>query len=310
MSRTQRNAVLFYGMIRNFEVPSKTLHKHIIAPNEADTFYFGPSYTDKPSNSHYGKFDHDGFMVENPKALPDSVSPANSAGFRENYGHTLKKFVTHNLPFSHFEDEAKSICGTEDWLFNLNPARVLSMFYNIGGAIDSFLTFYNETRAVYNNCIVTRPDLVFYSLVTMETEPGCVQIPQSQGISERGETYDGNAPVYYYKNALTGEYVPGGRKTTFNDQFLLMNISDLKKLGSLYVEIKDMIRRRVPVSPETLFYLALKNRGLSIAPQKEWVYEIFRNDTKRVLSVLNSPELAEIDRYHPSLSRRLSGREL
>lgn len=301
-------AIIFYGMIRNYCLPSKSIKKHIIKPNNGDVYYFGPSYTDRPSNSHYGKFDKDGFLMENPKSAKDSVFPAEIGDFIETYSDCIKNYKIHDLKFSFFEEEADSVSRRDEWLFQLNPARVLSMFYNMSGAIEEFLKFSNENSLSYDACVLMRPDLVFYNRVLPQAEDGKIYIPKAQGISERGETYDGNAPVYFYKNAYTGEYIPGGRKITFNDQFLIMTQKEISTFKGMYDEVKDMMKRKVPLSPETLFYLMTKNRFLDVIINADWVYEIYRNDTKLISNIIDSPELRDIDRYHPSLKEKTKSR--
>lgn len=304
-----KSAVLFYGMIRNFSSCAHSLKKHLISPNHADVYFFGPSYTDKPSNSHYGEFDEKGFLIKNPKSMNSKMYPADMAGFLKQYQGSIQHYATHDLKYSFFEREAKKITGSYDWLFNLNPARILSMFYNISGVIDIFIDFTKRNSIVYDSCVITRPDLALYAPIYSQPEKNSVHIPQAQGFSKIGEAYTINAPVYFYKNAQTGEYVPGGRKETFNDQLLVLSMTDLLNFKGLYDEIKEMIKRKVPLSPETLFYLFVKNNNLKIIQEEGWFYEIFREDTPIISNVISSPELQEIDPYHPSLKEKYTSKK-
>ena len=50
-------AILLYGMLRTFRITAPSFHRHVVSPNNADVFYFGPAQTDSPTLAHKGHLD-------------------------------------------------------------------------------------------------------------------------------------------------------------------------------------------------------------------------------------------------------------
>jgi hypothetical protein len=55
--RPPKVAVLLYGMLRSFQVTAGSFHRHVVRPNNADVFYFGPADSDVAPTSLSGRLD-------------------------------------------------------------------------------------------------------------------------------------------------------------------------------------------------------------------------------------------------------------
>ncbi|WP_010512382.1 hypothetical protein [Komagataeibacter europaeus] len=297
-----RTAILFYGMLRNYEIPSKSIFKNILEKNDCDIFYFGPSETDSPDiNYAIGLRDKNGFFIKNPKEDKQKVTPSKIDGFLKIYGKYLKSYHVHENKTEFFEENISKICSREDWIIGLNPARMLSMFYNIGGVIDIFNEYCNNNNKKYDKIILTRTDIIFYGNIISEIKNKEMHIPFGEGFNEIGEKHMGNAAVFFYKNMETGDYVSGGRKDSFNDQIMLFSPNDITMFDNIYENVKYLIRNKVPLSPETILFILAKRNEMRIITHPEWEYEIYRVGKKPILSILDTDELKDIDRYHPKL---------
>lgn len=297
-----RTAVLFYGMLRNFEIGANSIKRHMLYDDECDVFYFGPRDTDNPDvNYTVGLMDKDGFFIENPKEKFQHTEQADTEKFLEIYKPFIKKASFHDMTFSQFEDISLSLRPKEDWLMGLNPARMISMFYNMGGVIDMVLNHIDGELDTYDKIIVTRTDLVIYSRIACILSGQEMHIPFGEGFGPNGEKHRGNASTLYYKNMITGDYSPGGRTANFNDQIMVIKGQDLAALRNLFQTVTALIRDHVPLSPETILYIVCKRCNFDIHTHDEWHYEIYRDGRKPIQSVLDIPDLEKIDRYNPRL---------
>ncbi|EEA00844.1 hypothetical protein BH160DRAFT_3855 [Burkholderia sp. H160] len=302
--KNPRVAVLLYGMVRDYEKCASSIERVLLGPNNADLFYFGPSFTDYPDREFsIGERDSEGFIIKNPKTDAPKFFDVDADAFERVYKKNIRAYKFHDTPPSFFETEAGRLVTRDKWLFGLPPSRILSMFYNFDGVVREFNKYRAEHPGGYDAVVITRPDLVLYNSISAEIKDGTVHIPSGEGFDEMGRNHLGNAPVFYYKNINTGEYVPGGREVGFNDQIIILPVDVLESLSDIYKEAKEMIGRGVPSSPETIIYLMLKNRDIKIEAHPEWAYEIYRRGGNDVANVLTSPELKVIDRYHPSLTK-------
>lgn len=303
-TKTPRIAVLLYGMVRDYEKCASSIERALLSPNNADLFYFGPSFTDYPDREFsVGGRDGEGFIMQNPKAETPEFFHVDVDAFVRVYKKNIRAYKFHDMSPTFFEAEAGRLVTRDKWLFGLPPSRILSMFYNIDGVVREFNKYRAEHPGDYDAVVITRPDLVLYGSISAEIKDGTAHIPLGEGFDEIGRKPLGNAPVYFYKNINTGEYVPGGREVGFNDQIIVLPMNVLGSLSEIYKEAKEMIGRGVPLSPETILYLMLKNKDVEIEEHPEWAYEIYRRGRNDVANVLTSPELKVIDRYHPSLTK-------
>lgn len=298
--KNPRVAVLLYGMVRDYDKCANSLKKALLKPNDADMFFFGPAVTDYPDkNFSLGLRDGEGFIVKNPKTDEPKFYDVDQKEFKSVFGDFIRGCNFHHTPSSFFSEEANRLVSRDKWLFGLPPARILSMFYNMAGVVDEFDKYRKENSINYDAIVITRPDLVFYNSITADIEENIVHIPLGEGFDDFGRKPLGNAPVFFYKNSETGEYVPGGRSIGFNDQILVIpgNLADI--FSNIYETVKSFIAREVPLSPETMIYLLLKNHDVEIEAHGDWDYEIYRRGQRAITSILNSPELKLTDKYHP-----------
>jgi hypothetical protein len=226
---------------------------------------------------------------------------------QEVYGGALKAAAFHTEPQSKFASTSDGLIQREDWLFQMNPARMFSMFFNMQGVVRVFLDYERRTGETFDTIIITRPDLAFYGqLNTWETpypivRAGEVHVPQGEGFTEWGEKHSGNAPVLHYKNVATGDFISGGRGARFNDQVLMLNRADLEHFQDIYDALLGYMAARVPASPETVLYLHLVQRaGLTDIQHPEWLYEILRAGARPLQNVTDTPEIMFVDRRHPA----------
>ena len=70
-NRERKVAILLYGMLRSFQLTAASFHRHVVEPNNADVFYFGPAQSDAPSLVHKGHLDVFGNVKINPKGWID-----------------------------------------------------------------------------------------------------------------------------------------------------------------------------------------------------------------------------------------------
>ena len=297
-----RLAVLMYGFLREFETTAPAFKKKILEPNKASLFFYGPDYTDAPDkNFGIGTRDADGFFIDNPKSKQSKYFPVRKKDFLKTYKNWLSDYEFHSIAQSQFLNERQALLPETEWLFRLDPARILSMFYNMGGVIDNFFKYVEKTGEKYDVILITRSDLAFYDNFSADIGENEIHIPFGEGFDENGQKHLGNAPVYYYKNLNTGEYVPGGRTKNFNDQIMALSYKSACHFHNLFKQVRDCLTRKVPPSPETILYLLSINANLSIVPHPEWNYEIYRSGKKIITNVLSVPELVNIDPHHPVL---------
>ncbi len=305
-----RVAVLLYGLLREYKRTANSLLRHVVEPNDASIFYFGPKETDIVTRDHdRGERDEHGFFLSNPKGRFTTLAPLADTDLASVYGPRLVRSSFHDKPQQDFLDTANAMCSGDDWLFMLSPHRLLSMFYNISGVIELLYQHERASGEIFDEVIITRPDLAFYAPVSPDMKSGELHIPLGEGFDENGHVPRGNAPAYFYKNAAWGAYVPPGREVTFNDQVLALRREDLRFIRRLYDQLVRALAARIPASPETILYLLLvKEAGLKPVYHPDWTYEIFRADDAVFRSVLDTRDLLNIDPHHPRLVRRAAER--
>lgn len=297
-------AVLLYGMLRTFRTTAPSFHRHVVAPNNADVFYFGPSESDRPGLTHKGQLDVFGNVKSNPKGQVDGVSPVEMDDFLAAYGPAMRQYRLHHVDQEEFVRQA-AVVDRQEWIFGLNPARMFSMVFNMEGAVHLLEDYEQEHQVRYDFVIITRPDLAFFSPIKAQGRAGQIHIPSGEGFDEWGKKHVGNARVLYYKNVETGDYIPGGDTHHFNDQVFVLRREDLAGFSGLSKCMSDYLAKKVPASPETIFYLHLCQRhGLKPVYHPEWCYEIYRPGMPLVQNVADTSLIALVDRYHPKARER------
>lgn len=302
-----KTAILLFGHFRTGEITSGSLLRHVVKPNDADIFYFGPRYTDKPNRTHDGILDSLGYIKNNPKNQ-EKVNrdfEVTEQYLKGVYGDCLLKSGFHDLEYSYFQELTSDI-PKHLWLYDLEPARFISMFYNVQGACELLKRTEESLGTSYDRVIITRPDLAFYSTIDRKfVGKNNLYIPAGVGYCP----YTGNQNIgltspLFYKNANTGQSIRSGQK--FNDQLLLLSRENLDLFFNLVDHVLIYMKEGVPLTPETLlFFHLVTNGGLKIKTMPNWEYEIFRADDSVVKSILDLVLLYKIDRYHPRVIERI-----
>nr|MBA2486616.1 hypothetical protein [Nitrospira sp.] len=205
-AQPRKVAVLLYGMLRTFEVTAGSFHRHVVAPNNADVFYFGPARSDVPTKLHSGRLDYFGNLKKNPKGSVDPVSLVNRESFLKAYSPTIRDYHFHDLDSAEFLRQG-AIVASREWIFGLNPARIFSMVFNIEGAVNLLQEYEGTQGMSYDAVVITRPDIGFFSPIQARAKPGFLHIPSGEGFDHWGRKHTGNARVLYYKNVETGDFV-------------------------------------------------------------------------------------------------------
>lgn len=295
-----RTAVVLYGFTRTAEVTSGSLSNNVIEPLGADVFYFGPSSTDNPATSHSGKLDNLGYIKTNPKNYDEITHGAmvDKNYLHSIYGDALKEAGFHELMLVDFEEYVSGV-NPEQWLFGLNPARFMAMFFNIQQVCRMVCEYQKANKFQYDNIIITRPDSAFYSPIReLNVAPKEVHIPDGVGFCPHsGNPNIGLTSPFFYKNAATGRCIPGGEH--FNDQVMVVNGSELSIFVNLLSDMSCYIKEKVPLTPETLLFYHLNVMNeIDVVIRDSWKYEIFRSDDKEITSIVDLVVLDVIDPYH------------
>jgi hypothetical protein len=302
--RPQKVAVLLYGMLRTFQVTAASFHRHVVQPNEADVFYFGPAESDVAPTSLTGRVDVFGNLKDNPKGLVDPVSGVNRTAFLSAYGPAMRRYEFHRVNQDEFVRQS-AVVDRKDWIYGLNPARLFSMVFNMEGVVHLFEEYERTQGVRYDSIFITRPDIAFFSPIKARVRSGTLHIPSGEGFDEWGRKHRGNARCVYYKNVETGDYIEGGDLVTFNDQVFLLSRADLSCFTGLSKALSEYLSQRVPASPETIFYLHLCLRhGLKATPHPEWCYQIQRAGMPLIENIADTSMIRVVDRYHAKAKER------
>ncbi|HEU4686595.1 MAG TPA: hypothetical protein VFS39_18960 [Nitrospira sp.] len=301
---TPKVAVLLYGMLRTFRQTAASFHRHVVEPNNADVFYFGPADSDVAPVSLSGRLDVFGNLKDNPKGRVDPLGGIDQEAFGAAYGPALRWHRFHHVEQEEFARQA-SVVDRRDWIFGLNPARLFSMVFNMEGVVHLMEEYERDHHVSYDTVIVTRPDIAFFSPVRPRVRPGTLHLPSGEGFDEWGRKHLGNARLLYYKNVETGDYIEGGDKLSFNDQILAFARPDLEAFSGLAKAFSEYLSRHVPASPETVFYLHFcLRRGLQPVLHPEWCYQIHRAGMPLVENVADTSMIRVVDRYHAKAKER------
>lgn len=303
--REDKVAVLLYGFLRTAEMTHESILKHVIIPNNADVFFFGPDFTDMPKLIHKGILDRSGFVKVNPKNGTETEEREVSGVIKKLYGKYLVSSHLHSLKNDFFSKKSAFI-PKDRWLFKLDPTRFFSMFYNMQGAYELMVSHERENNFKYDKVIVTRPDLSFYSTIkTTTVNNKTIHIPSGEGFCPHsGYKNEGLSQVMFYVDRRHGRWIPLGAQ--FNDQLFVMPRSSADGFKNLSDICEQYIRDGVPLTPETILYYHFKvNMGLNVVYRHDWVYEIVRVDDPEVKTIYDLMILDLIDKYHPLVRLRV-----
>jgi hypothetical protein len=298
-------AILLYGMLRSFQLTAASFQRHVVGPNNADVFYFGPVQSDVATKEINGRLDVFGNLKDNPKGLVDSTNGIDREAFFAAYGPAMRSYGFHHVDQEEFVRQAEAVVDRRDWIYGLNPARLFSMVFNIEGVVHLLEEYERTHGVIYDIVIITRPDIAFFSSVRAKARKGVLHIPCGEGFDEWGRKHMGNARVLYYKNVETGDYVQGGDTVTFNDQVFLLARADLSCFSGLSKALTGYLTQQVPASPETILYLHLCLRqGLKPLLHPEWCYQIQRAGMPLIENISDTSMIRVVDRYHYKAQER------
>lgn len=310
MEQEIRTAVLLCGFLRTADITHNSLIDNVISPNKADVFYFGPNSTDSPTSIHKGILDGSGFLKINPKNDAHEVFGGVEEKIRALYGNNITKLRLHDKKFDDFV-KMSSFIDKKDWLFNLNPARFVSMFFNMQGAFRLMKEYEEKEEIRYDRVIITRPDLSFYAAIDLsKVRKGFVYMPSGEGFCPHtGNRNYGLSHVLPYRKRDAGKMVQTG--VGFNDQVMAFNRDSAESMSTILDSAIRYMKEKIPLTPETiLYYHLVANNGLRIKYTNDWPYEIVRSDDKNITTVTDLMILDLVDRYHPVVKERMKERPI
>lgn len=270
---TQKSAILLYGFLRTYKTAAKSLLNKVAIPNNADIFLFtydneGLSITNGNEDLHKTKRKYG--------ALQDSLGNfVTEKILRDTYGDRLKSFSLQKE--EDFKEKFKI-----DSLNIYSPyfpiERFYSLYFNITGVTKLLLNYEKNNDILYDNIILARPDLNFYSQINLnDYDLNNINIANYGGnINESGK----NEAYYccYYKNVKRCEYIPF-KEVIFSDQLIISQRENLIKLATLYDKLNEYNKYGLPVChPETILYYHLcLSQNLKVQTNNI-KYEILRNN--------------------------------
>lgn len=307
-----KTAIILHGLFRTALTTSASFNKHVSHFLNADIFYSGYKYSDKPLTNHTGVYDKFGFIKNNPKnsASIDGSNEITQELLQKVYGKNLKACFLHDIKSEDLKELISNI-KEEEILFQLKPERFLSMFHNIEQAYRLLEKHEEHYGVSYDNIIIARPDLAFYAnLDLIKLKVGKVFIPGGMGFHPHtGTRIHGLVEPLYYKNVLNGTCIPTGLH--FNDQLMALKRSDSSILKNLLSDCTEYIKARVPLTPETiLFYHFSVMHQLEVNINEKWLYEIFRVGAPEIENITNLPLLERFDPHHPIVKRRAQANKM
>jgi hypothetical protein len=279
MRKNVKTAVCLYGFLRTFRVAGSSLLENVVKPNNADLFIFTPNNTGTAMKTNIGLVEK--LRVDNPAG-----EYVDEEMVKNVYAEHLKaiKLYSYNADLFEREDVAENV----KIIGFVGISRVFSMFYNIKGTLE-LLENYEKTQGIeYENIILTRPDIAFYSKVDLAdvTDLNKINIANGLGeISKYGTKERINSPVFFCKNTHLGILIEAN-ENTFNDQIIIGCRNNIMKIGEIYNNLRDYRENGIPMNPETLiFYHLHRKYGIEIDSSNDWKYEIFREDTKPMMNI-------------------------
>lgn len=301
-----KTAVILYGLFRTAGITYNSFNKHVADYLDADIFYCGYKFSDRPLSIHEGIYDKFGFMKVNPKNTCD-IDDANEitdADLEKIYKSRLKGSVLHEVGLEQLTEKISFIDANEI-LFQLTPTRFLSMFYNIQEAYRLIEAYEQANSMQYDNIVIARPDLAFYHPLDLgKLKDGMLVIPAGMGFCPHtGTRKMGLVQPLYYKNVFDGTCIPTGME--FNDQLMALKRKDAACLRNMLDDCIGYIKKRIPLTPETIIYyhLSIVNQ-LKVKSTDKWMYEIFRVGATEIENITNLPLLERFDPHHPLVKER------
>lgn len=268
-----KTAVVLFGFLRTFEKTANSLKKHIIEVNDADLFVFAPDRT--------------GIICSLEEKIGNDDTKlggiVSEARLREIYGDCLKACELWQYDENIFQEEAEKY--EIKTVANINPVRIFSMFYHIKKSLQLLQKYEENHNIKYDNIILTRPDLAFYSGVDIKGyDLGNINVTKYRISLDNGAVVEAQAPVFYYKNAVKGILISNHRYV-FNDPIVISQHDNIMKLSSVYDRLSELIADRFPFNPESIIWYVLIYLNKLKLDLKPIEYETFRANMKEIENV-------------------------
>lgn len=269
-----KTAVVLFGFLRTFDKTANSLKKHIIEVNKADLFVFAPNQTgiinaleEKSKN--------------NDTKLGRVVS---SQEIMNVYGDCLKACEIWEYNEQLFIDQVDKY--KIETIANINPVRIFSMFYHIKKSLQLLLKYEKLHNIKYDNIVLTRPDLAFYSGVDVRNyNLNDINVTKFRiSLGDERDIIAAQAPVFYYKNVKKGILISNHRYV-FNDPIIISSHDNIMKCCSIYDTLEELVKDRFPFNPESILWyilIYLNKLHLNLVPIE---YEIFRANMKEIENV-------------------------
>lgn len=139
------------------------------------------------------------------------------------------------------------------------------------------LEYEQQNNIKYDNIILTRPDLIFYSEIDISKyDLNCLNIPQYGG-NVNHEKKEINY-VCHYKNVPRLEFIPSAT-IPFTDILIISKAENMRKLSSLYDNLIAYNEYGLPLChPESIMYYHLGfTQNLQVSTH-DIKYEVLRNN--------------------------------
>lgn len=269
----KKTAILLYGFLRTYKVTAKSLINNVAIPNNADIFLFtydneGISKINANEDINLTKIKYGALQDTMGEKVTEDI-------LKKVYGDRLKSFSLQKQEIF-YEKFKKDSFGVFSPFFPIE--RFFSLYFNISGVVKLLLEYEKNNKITYDNIILARPDLNFYTQIKLEDyNLNQINIASYGGnINPTGK----NDTYYccYYKNVERAEYIPF-HEVVFSDQLIISNRENMVKLETLYDKLKAYNTYSLPVChPETILYYHLcmtQNLKVRINDIK---YEILRNN--------------------------------
>lgn len=245
-------AICIYGFLRSYPFTVHTFIDNLAKVYNADIFIYTP-------NTSYAKTDQD---VHHTK---DDVNHIDPHQMKKTFKSQLKSIVTWNYNPDIFKELIKKDKLPEQNIFEQYTWRTYSMFYHIKRVLENMCNYENKMGFKYDNVILTRLDLFYYTKVDLSTlQPNIVYYPIGEGLDQYDKRRYGAAPVFGFNKELNDQFLVGSRKHIIT---LIHLFDDVKK----YV-LKDNIE----MNNETLIGYHFIQHNIDFKPFDMMFYKLYR----------------------------------
>lgn len=271
MIKKEKNAVLLYGFMRTYKNTAKSLLENIIIPNNASLFIC--TYSNEGVSNLSQDKDINQTKAKHAKQQDLQGNVVTKSSLKEIYGDYLKDSYIKEYNIDKFVQDSKNIFSP---IFPIE--RFFSLYCNISDVVKLLIDWEEKNNIKFDNLIVTRPDLCFYSKLDLSRMDMDFLNIANNGGNVNPTSHSELYYACYYKNVERHEYIPF-HTIPFSDQLIISRRKNLIKLSNLYDKLHDYDEIGIPLChPETVLYYHLglsQNLNVKI---NQLYYEILRSD--------------------------------